>query len=67
MENITQNPPTNNKKITFGNPPEIINCFACHHETELDGYLFKLVPVCADCRTERELEVLSNRIERRRK
>ena len=44
-----------------------INCFCCEQKRELDGYLFKLVPVCSDCRTESSLKILSNQIERRAK
>jgi hypothetical protein len=46
---------------------QTINCFCCERKRELDGYLFKLVPVCSDCRTENSLEILSNQIERRAK
>jgi len=64
---------TNNKTKTektqlnfnFGNPPKIIICFNCHRETELDGYLFKLVPVCVNCRTESEVLITRKRFERR--
>jgi hypothetical protein len=45
----------------------VIHCSNCSNERELDGYVFKLVPVCADCRTESDLEILSKRIERRAK
>ncbi len=46
---------------------EIIHCGDCHHSRPLDGYRFGLMPLCSDCRTERSLEILSNRIERRAK
>jgi hypothetical protein len=46
---------------------ETIHCCNCQRHRELDGYRFKLVPVCSDCRTERDLEILSNQIERRAK
>lgn len=46
---------------------EVIHCGDCHHTRPLDGYRFKLVPICFDCRTERSLEILSNQIERRAK
>jgi hypothetical protein len=52
----------------FGNRPktlEIINCFGCNQSRELDGYRFKLVPICVDCRTERDVEITNNRFERR--
>jgi len=52
--------------LNFGKPPEIIICFACHHEKEFDGYLFKLVEVCRDCRTESEVLTTRKRFERRR-
>jgi hypothetical protein len=65
--------PTNEKtqaKINFGNQPkalETIHCFECNTRAELDGYRFRLVPLCRDCRTERSLEILSNQIARRTK
>jgi hypothetical protein len=46
---------------------ETIHCCDCHNTRPLDGYRFKLMPLCSDCRTERSLEILSNRIERRAK
>jgi hypothetical protein len=46
---------------------EIIHCGDCHHSRPLDGYRFGLMPLCADCRTERSLEILANQIERRQK
>jgi hypothetical protein len=46
---------------------EIIHCCDCKHTRPLDGYRFGLMPLCSDCRTERSLEILSNRIERRAK
>jgi hypothetical protein len=46
---------------------EIIHCCDCHHTRPLDGYRFGLMPLCADCRTERSLEILSNQVERRAK
>jgi hypothetical protein len=46
---------------------EIIHCCNCQRHRELDGYQFKLMPICSDCRAERHLEVHSNRIERRKK
>jgi hypothetical protein len=55
-------------ELPFPHPPktlETINCFCCERKRDLDGYLFKLVPVCSDCRTERSLEILSNQIELR--
>lgn len=45
----------------------IIACFDCKRQAELDGYRFRLVPVCACCRTEREVEIVNNRFERRQK
>ncbi len=50
-------------------PPKVfqtINCFNCHNERELDGYIFRLVAVCADCRTESEVLITRKRFERRR-
>jgi hypothetical protein len=44
---------------------EIIHCFECKRHEPLDGFRFRLVPLCSDCRTERSLEILSNQIERR--
>ena len=46
---------------------QTINCFCCEQKRELDGYIFKLVPVCSDCRTTRSLEILSKQTERRAK
>jgi hypothetical protein len=67
MKNFT---PTNEKpQLDFGRPPKVfetIHCHCCRQMREFDGYQFKLVPVCADCRTERELEITGNRFERRR-
>ncbi len=63
-------PKTREFQFNSPNPPKIfetINCFKCHNERQFDGYVFKLVPLCADCRTESELKTLANRIERRAK
>lgn len=46
---------------------EIIQCCDCGTQRELDGFRFKLMPVCSDCRTERSLEILAKQIERRAK
>jgi hypothetical protein len=46
---------------------ETIHCCDCHNTRPLDGFRFKLMPLCSDCRTERSLEILSNRIGRRAK
>ncbi len=46
---------------------EEIHCCDCHHTRPLDGFRFKLMPVCSDCRTNRSLEILSNQIKRRAK
>ncbi len=46
---------------------EKIQCFECKHTAELDGYRFRLVPLCCCCRTEREVEITKNRFERRNK
>ena len=43
----------------------IIQCFDCKRQAALDGYRFALVPLCACCRTEREVEIVNNRFERR--
>ena len=60
--------------LKFGEPinrrpksSRIVECFECHLTAELDGYRFRLVPVCACCRTVREIEVTGNRFERRNK
>jgi hypothetical protein len=56
--------------VNFNKPRKslgVINCAECSERRELDGYVFKLVPVCSGCRTERGLEILSNQIERRAK
>ncbi len=44
---------------------QTIHCHNCHNERELDGFVFKLVEVCAACRTASELKNLANQIERR--
>ncbi len=44
-----------------------IQCFECNTRAELDGYRFRLVPLCHDCRTKREVEITRNRFERRQK
>ena len=46
---------------------ETICCFECKQRAEIDGYRFRLVPVCRDCRKEREVETVGNRFERRHK
>jgi hypothetical protein len=46
---------------------QTIHCCDCHKTRPLDGYRFGLMPLCADCRTERSLEILANQIERRAK
>ena len=45
----------------------VIVCFDCQRQTELCGYRFALVPLCACCRKEREVQITNNRFERRRK
>ncbi len=45
----------------------IIQCFDCKQQSELAGYRFALVPLCECCRTEREIEIADNRLERRLK
>ncbi len=70
MKNFTPKNEKPQPKFDFGKPPKVletINCFNCKQLRELDGYIFKLVPVCSDCRTERSFEILSNQIERRAK
>ena len=68
---MNNNTPADKKpqlNLNFGKPPKVFKTICCHHceqQRELDGYQFKLVPVCSDCRTERDLQVLANRIERR--
>ncbi len=51
---------TNAPKITRN-----IQCFECKERAELNGYRFRLVPLCRPCRTIRELEITGNRFERR--
>ncbi|MCY7344976.1 MAG: hypothetical protein LH614_02055 [Pyrinomonadaceae bacterium] len=70
----TNNTPTQNKfqsDLFVTERPkkvlETIHCCDCHHTRPLDGYRFKLMPLCSDCRTEMDLEVLSKQIERRAK
>ncbi len=56
-------------QLNFGRPPKVlenIHCCDCHHTRPLDGYRFGLMPLCRDCRTDRELEITGNRFERRR-
>lgn len=43
----------------------VIECFECKRQSQLDGYRFRLVPICVCCRTEREIEIVGNRFERR--
>jgi hypothetical protein len=45
----------------------VIHCCDCNHARPLDGYRFGLMPLCSDCRTEREVEITNNRFERRAK
>ncbi len=45
---------------------ETIQCGDCHHTRPLDGYRFGLMPLCSDCRTDREVEITGKRFERRR-
>lgn len=45
-----------------------IDCFDCGRKTELGGYRFAasdLVPICAACRIEREVQIINNRFKRR--
>ncbi len=67
MNNSNTNLEKIQQKLYFGSPPKVIICFHCKRETEHDGYVFKLVEVCRDCRTESELKNLANKIERRKK
>ncbi len=41
------------------------SCYECGDDSPLDGYRFRLVPLCECCRTEREVEITGNRFERR--
>lgn len=43
----------------------IIECYQCKRNAELDGYRFRLVPLCGCCRTEREVEITNQRFEQR--
>ena len=43
----------------------VIECYDCKRNSRLDGYRFALVPLCKCCRTERELQIIRNRFERR--
>ena len=71
MNNSTLRPNNNQLGLFTGDQPEkrlpTIHCGDCNHTRPLDGYRFGLMPICADCRTERSLEILSNQIERRAK
>ena len=71
---MNNNTPTRNKfqldLFVTERPKKIlqtIHCCDCHHTRPLDGFRFKLMPLCSDCRTERDLDILSNQIERRAK
>ena len=44
---------------------DLIECFECKQQSKLDGYRFRLVPLCACCRTKRGVEIVGNRFERR--
>ncbi len=46
---------------------DTIECFECKQHAELDGYRFRLVPLCRCCRTDREVEITNKRFERRMK
>ncbi len=46
---------------------DLIECFECKQPSQLDGYRFRLVPICACCRTKREIEIVGNRFERRQR
>ncbi len=68
MNHYTPSDEKTQSVFDFGKPPKVfqtINCHNCHNERELDGFVFKLVEVCAACRTASELKILSNRIGRR--
>ncbi len=67
MNNITRKTEISQQNLRFGNPPKVIICFHCKRETEHDGFVFKLVEVCRDCRTSSELKNLAAQIERRGK
>lgn len=41
------------------------SCHECGDDSPIDGYRFRLVPICECCRTEREVEITGNRFERR--
>ncbi len=71
---MNNNTPTRNKfqlDLFVTERPEkvfpTIKCHNCKKERELDGFVFKLVEVCRDCRTASELKNLANQIERRAK
>ncbi len=44
---------------------DTIECYECKRNAELDGYRFQFVPICACCRTEREVQITNHRFERR--
>ena len=53
----------------FGSQPKVfqtIICHICHTERELGGFVFRLVGVCDECRTECEVLITRKRFERRR-
>ncbi|MDQ3633249.1 MAG: hypothetical protein M3405_01900 [Acidobacteriota bacterium] len=45
----------------------IIECYECKANAQLDGFRFRLVPLCRCCRTEREVEITNQNFERRMK
>jgi hypothetical protein len=68
MKNFTTKNQKTQPDFNFGGLPKVfpqIICHNCHNERELDGFVFKLVEVCRDCRTASELKNLANQIERR--
>jgi hypothetical protein len=68
MKNYNSHHTKTQTNLNFGGAKKVLKTICCHHyeqQRELDGYQFKLVPVCSECRTARDLQVLANRIERR--
>ncbi len=61
-----QSPETNKQQLKQRKSLSKITCYECKKYTELAGYRFRLVPLCACCRNNRETEVARNRFNRRK-
>jgi hypothetical protein len=63
QQNLNFDDPQDKKPKSLG----VIQCFECKERAELDGYRYRLVPLCRDCRSERVVEITRNRFKRRQK